>query len=307
MISVRHTIGIGADVTVKYGVLGFSYNNFENFPPLLNDFGYYTSNLGDSVQTVASRKALLQCGVAAQDILEIDRDTLREYSGPPAALLMNGVFSIQTLPTPSHVRPIFLGFTADVHTIAHHSDWLRQHAPIGCRDTHTAQHCRDFGIDAFVTGCVSITLPRREKAPVDGRLHVVLGADGMMPLGVLKHIPDELLQNAVFLHNRNVEKTFPLSREERAFNQLYVSDTLRKYREEASLVLTPLLHVSSPCVAMGVPTIICRHSPDPRFGFMHEITPVHTPETFKDIDWSPSAPDVENYAKGYFDRLQERL
>jgi hypothetical protein len=292
---------------MKAGVITFSYAEFHHFQESIEQFGYYTSNLGDNAQTIASRRAWRSVGVEEENIISIDRDTMKVYSGEPVALIMNAVFGAHMLPPSAPILPIFLGFCADAETISSHSDWLRDHAPIGCRDVTTADICRANGIEAFVTGCVTLTLPPRTEFPDHGKLFIVLGWPHLLPLSLLSHIPADLFENCEIITHRHVEGNIPLNIEQQKLNESYEKHLLQRYREEAKLVLTPLLHVSSPCVAMQIPTIICRSSFDSRFSLMNEIMPVYTPEIFGSIDWKPPLVAISKYRDLYIEKLRSHV
>ncbi|MDQ6438269.1 hypothetical protein RB623_29840 [Mesorhizobium sp. LHD-90] len=67
---------------------------------------------------------------------------------------------------------------------------------------------------------------------------------------------------------------------------------LADYRRKASLVVTPLHHAASPCIAAGIPVIICRRAFDSRFTYLRQLLPVYTPENFHEIDWRPAPVDI---------------
>lgn len=292
---------------MKFGVLGFSYNGFDHFAKSLEDTGFYTSNLGDNAQTIASRHAWRSIGVLDEDMIKIDRDTLPAYSGPPAYLIMNGVFTHKNLPTPPSISPVFLGFHADPITISQHADWLRTFAPIGCRDYNTAKICQKNGIYAFVTGCVTMTFPQRASAPANGRVFVVTGWATLMPLSILRYVPEDYFEAAEFINHRHVEGRFPLTSEDQELNENFERDFIRRCADEASLVITPLLHVATPCLAMQVPVVLCRSSNDARFDFIEEFISVYTPDKFGEINWPPPTVDLSMYAKNYINHLRSRI
>ena len=282
---------------MKFGVLGFSYAGFEHFSRALEDTGHYTANLGDNAQTIASRHVYRTLGVRDEDIILIDRDTLTQYAGPPAHLIMNGVFLEDSLPTPPQIAPIFVGFNAPESVIKKHRDWLKKHEPIGCRDAHTTSLLQAMGVNAFTSGCVTMALPARTHGPEARRLLVVYGARaGALPMSVLRHIPTDMLGNAEFVHHRLPCGELPLPPEMCAWAERLEADILRRYRDEAALVLTPLLHVASPCLAMQVPVIVCRYDLDPRFSLLQQIMPIYTPDRIDEIDWHPPIIDISGYA-----------
>jgi hypothetical protein len=211
---------------------------------------------------------------------------------------MNGVFYDRNFPIPNAIHPIFVGFcTKSAGLVERYRDWFKRFEPIGCRDFATAELMRAHGIEAIVTGCLTMTLPRRQAPPAKGRLFVVHGSGaGQLPSECLKYVPDVLLDSAEFIHNRLAANEIPLSAVSRAWIERYQAHLLDRYRTEASLVLTPLLHVASPCVAMGVPVILCRKNHDTRFDYIKTLLPLYTPDDVAAIDWTPSAIDINRTA-----------
>jgi hypothetical protein len=82
---------------------------------------------------------------------------------------------------------------------------------------------------------------------------------------------------------------------------------IEKYKREATLVLTPLHHVATPCLASGVPIVIARSRPDERFSFMETIVPIYTPERFSEIDWNPKPLDLWAIRSELLRVTQEKL
>jgi Polysaccharide pyruvyl transferase len=293
---------------MKFGVLGFSYAGFDHFARAIEHAGHYTANLGDNAQTIGARHIYRTLGVRDEDMILIDRDTLCDYAGPPAFLLMNGVFLERSLPTPPQITPLFVGFNASEAVIRKHRSWLKEHEPIGCRDTHTADLLRNMRVDAFTCGCVTMALPPRTRAPESGRLLVVYGAGaGALPMSVLRHVPPELLGGAELIHHRLPSSELPLSPETCAWVERLELDILQRYRDEAALVLTPLLHVASPCLAMQVPVVVCRIDLDSRFSLLRQLMPIYTPDRLSEINWRPKIIDASAYANAIIGRVQALL
>ena len=162
---------------MKLGILTFSYQGFSNFKTEFERTGSYSVNLGDNAQSIAAREILEELGEPPEDMIEIDRDTLPKYDGPPVILIMNGVFYNHSLPVPKNVFPIFVGFNTSAVAIKTHSESLRAHMPIGCRDQHTVDALVEVGIDAYVTGCITLAMKKRPKPEAEKRrLLIVTGA-----------------------------------------------------------------------------------------------------------------------------------
>ncbi|WP_265519154.1 polysaccharide pyruvyl transferase family protein [Nitratireductor luteus] len=278
---------------MKFGVLTFGYDSFTSFADQLANHGFYETNLGDNAQSIAIRHIYRHFGVRDDQMIDINRDALQQYDGEPALLLMNGVFYQSAFPLPSAITPVFVGFHAPEHVIKEQQDFLRKHQPIGCRDEGTTVRMRNLGIEAFTTGCLTLALPRREQEPKNPKLLIVYGSGaGRLPPIVFRSIPENILSKAELIYHRFHASRFPFDLEMRREAELYEEALFARYRREATLVLTPLHHVAAPCIAFGIPTIICRAGNDVRFSFVEKLLPIYTPDKFDQINWNPPAIDV---------------
>ncbi|TWG89432.1 polysaccharide pyruvyl transferase [Mesorhizobium sp. J18] len=278
---------------MKFGVLTFGYDGFLNFPKQLEIDGYYDVNLGDNAQSIAVRRIYKQLGIDDMNIVEVNRDTLPEYAGGKTLLIMNGVFYRNSFPLPAGIIPVFIGFHAPENVIAEQQELLRRYQPIGCRDEITTARIRKLGIEAFTTGCLTLTLPNRADKPETPKLLVVYGSGaGYLPPMAIKKAPSRLLNNAELIYHRFHASKFPFDAEMRREAELYEQALFKKYCREATLVLTSLHHVATPCMAFGIPVIICRMRNDARFSMVEKLLPIYTPDKFDEIDWNPPAVDI---------------
>lgn len=294
-------------MTLKHGILTFRYPKFENFAKELKETGTYSVNLGDFAQTIAIRNALNQLGHSPADRVAVERDELPGYSGPRCALIMNGVFYDHCFPFSPNIVPVFFGFHAAEATIVRWKDYLRQFQPIGCRDDATTLCCLQNGIEAVTTGCLTLTFPTRLKTPQMPRTLVVHGSPADFPTQVLRRMPEALLDDAEFVHHRLPVTEHPLSPRMASSVETIERSILHRYRHRAGLVITSLHHVAAPCMAIGVPVIVCRTAPDPRFSFLETLVPVHTAETLDAIDWHPRPLDLEARKAAMLADLRTRL
>mgnify|MGYP005847598041 CR=1 FL=1 len=293
---------------IKCGVLTFGYDDASLFRDSLERKGYYSINLGDNAQSIAIKHAYRQLGFSEDLFVSINRDTLSRYRGDLAYLIMNGVFGPPSFPLPPNIIPIFVGFNADESVIRQHADLFRRHQPIGCRDDATTALMQSLGIRAETTGCLTLTLPKRNVAPAEPKLLIVYGTmKGRLPGSVLRFIPPELADTAEFIFHRLPMTNFPPSEQQRADAEKYEQALLDYFRNEATLVLTPLHHVASPCMAMGIPVIVCRRKLDPRFSFLQKLVPIYLPKQFKQIDWAPKAPDLTSIRDNLLSWTKEKI
>jgi len=283
---------------MKHGLLVFSYSNFDHFRTEHAAFGEYSINLGDYMQTIAVRDLYESWGIDPADIIRIDRDTLPLYAGEPTSLVMNGCFYSWCFPIPDHVRPIFVGFQADESVITANRFYLKRHEPIGCRDSVTAALCRQYGINSFVTGCLTMTFPERTPLPYSGKTFLSYGLyGGTFPAKIIQSMPDEILGSHLleFISQRKTVRRFPLDQREMETAETDAHFLLRKYRREAGLVVTPLHHAATPCLSSGIPIILCRFTDDGRFSLLRDLIPIYFPQDFDRIDWKPLPADISAF------------
>ena len=271
--------------TQKIGYLEFRYGA---------DPKRRTANVGDGIQSIAVRRLLKRLSVDDADIVGIDRDSVKQYAGPPVKLIMNGCFNERCFPLSSQITPVFFGFNAESESvITKNKELFKQHQPIGCRDNATKRLFYKHRIAAYVTGCATLTLDRRTEA-VEGAAPVIaFGAgSGVLQQRLLENIPKPLLEHARLVYQREPVGEIPLSDDSVAEMDALAQSYLDVYTK-ASVVVTPLLHVASPCVAMGIPVVLARRDRDDRFTAIDRLLPVYTPTEFSSIDWRVRPLDIE--------------
>lgn len=122
-------------------------------------------NIGDYVQALAS----------AQFFPTIDgfieREKLKDYNGEECVMIMNGWYMYRTeqWPPSPKIHPLFYAFhinsTVKERMLSDESIvYLKNHEPIGCRDTNTMNLLRNKGVDAYFSGCMTLTLGYKYKS-----------------------------------------------------------------------------------------------------------------------------------------------
>jgi hypothetical protein len=123
------------------------------------------------------------------------------------------------------------------------ADYLRRHGPIGARDPATLAALRARGIDAYHSGCLTLTLERDPCAPRDaGVVACDLDPDAVTvleqrtgrPVAVTTHIAPEPRAPAA---------------------RLAAAERLLDLYARAELVVTTRLHCALPCLAFGTPVL----------------------------------------------------
>ncbi|MBW8198577.1 polysaccharide pyruvyl transferase family protein [Flagellimonas abyssi] len=236
-------------------------------------------NVGDNIQSLAAKQFLPQVDVY------LNRERLGDYTGERVKLIMNGWFThnIHNWVPSEDIDPVFVSFhmnnTAAPFMLSEKGiSYLKQHQPIGCRDQFTADTLNEKGIEAYFTGCLTLTLdsykvddsergdkvyivdplynyPRPEKVFYNPKLTVknILNGKAFQLGKKNKHlknfISEELLKKAEFINQEPPSNTYS---DEQKFQM--AEDLLNKYAR-AKMVITSRIHCALPCLALGTPVI----------------------------------------------------
>ena len=259
----------------KHNFLLFRYN----YRSLSNIYGV---NLGDYVQTIATKYVIEQI----YDDIRFsfwDRDDLSNYKGVPAFTIMQGWFSHSDDFLPNkNILPVFIGTHITnpkrkifAKKINRKYKYL-QKLTFGCRDISTAEFMHELGLNAYFSRCLTLALPRREQKNTQKKVYIV-----DIPENLLSAIPSDLRKNATYITQRQVDCNLKTSdyinTEEKYLRR--ASALLQEYSDNASLIITSALHCASPCVAMGIPTVLINLTDkNYRFGSLAGILKIYTNE-----------------------------
>lgn len=127
--------------------------------PLLKKTGF---NIGDYIQSLAARQFL---NSQKADVY-VNRERLDECT-ENVKMIMNGWFMHEPghWPPSSSLQPLFVAFHINSSSKAQMLSsesiaYLKKHEPIGCRDYDTMKMLIEKGINAFFTGCLTLTLEK---------------------------------------------------------------------------------------------------------------------------------------------------
>ena len=251
---------------MKYGLLTYAENR-------------KFFNVGDYIQSLAAKQFLAKVDEY------LNREALADYAGDPIKLIMNGWFTHNAtnwVPAPM-IEPLFVSFHVNNTAAPGMLDdagvaYLKAHQPIGCRDQFTVDTLRAKGIDAYFSGCLTLTLdsyrvensergdavyivdplygyPTREKVTYNYRrlLRSIQNGDifkiGRRARHLGNLIDKDLLASAIHVNQEPPANTFS---DAEKFEM--AEDLLRKYAR-ARLVVTSRIHCALPCLALGTPVI----------------------------------------------------
>lgn len=221
---------------------------------------YYDSrNLGDEVQTIAALNLINN-----DEALVLDREKLNTFkSDEKVKLLCNGWFmhEPENWPPSKDIEPYFTSFhVAKFKEVRQKlitpelTDYYKQFEPIGCRDHNTVELFKSIGVDAYYSGCVTLTLPKYEGERNDKIVVTDLFYDGLLnekyaKKVVYKLIPEKYHHRIQMMTHTRENRELPIDKKiEEAQEYL---DTYAK----AGLVITSRIHCALPCLAMDTPVI----------------------------------------------------
>ena len=122
-------------------------------------------NIGDYIQAVAASQFLPSIDGFVQ------REHLDEYDEEEAKVIMNGFFMHYPdhWPPSNKIHPLYVSFhinSATKETMVKEDgiNHFKKYAPIGCRDLLTKQLLNSKGIDAYFSGCLTLTLGEKYKS-----------------------------------------------------------------------------------------------------------------------------------------------
>ncbi|MFH6769260.1 polysaccharide pyruvyl transferase family protein [Gaetbulibacter aquiaggeris] len=236
-------------------------------------------NVGDNIQSLAAKQFLPKVDIF------LNRERLADYKGEKTKLIMNGWFThnIHNWVPSDDISPVFVSFhmnnTAAPSMLSDKGiAYLKKHEPIGCRDQFTADTLIAKGIDAYFTGCLTLTLdsykvddslrdykvyivdplysyPRPEKIfyNVKATIRNILNGTAFQLSKKKKHlknfISEDILNSAEFINQEPPSNTYT---DDEKFE---MAETLLKKYAKAKLVITSRIHCALPCLALGTPVI----------------------------------------------------
>jgi hypothetical protein len=248
-------------------------------------------------------------GIPDEDIIPVDLFDLPNYSGEECILVFNGPkheIYPQFAPIPSQIHPVFFSLSVRTQLTDEEIADLRRYGPVGCREEESVYKLQKMGIDAFLSGCLTLTLPRRAKTKNQNTVFIVDAPQSLMPF-----IPDYIRKDAVNIsHVEYMTLTgdsdrFSIQDAELHHKKGYA--LINRYRDEAKMVITSRLHCAAPCIAMGIPVILAHDSFDMRFGFIDKFLPLYTPDRYSTIDWNPKEIELEAEKSLIMDACIQRI
>lgn len=211
-----------------------------------------TKNIGDDFQCLAVKRFL------SNSDIRIDREHMKNHQGDSVRMLVNGWFLHDEggWPPSNCIDPAFVsihisnvrqknGVVPQSYMLsADGKKYLKEHQPIGCRDTYTYKILKKSGINAYFSGCMTLTLESRRE----NRGDYICLVDPNEKL--VQFVKSKTKREIVIV---NPEKgDWPADYNMR----LQEAEKILKIYAEAHMVITGRLHGALPSLAMETPVLL---------------------------------------------------
>ena len=244
--------------------------------------GYIGSrNIGDYIQT----KAVIDM-IHPINHKVLDREGLNKFKGSKLKTIINGWFmeNPKNWPPNNNISPLFISFhinpSAERDLLKPESlNYLKQHEPIGCRDTYTQNLLQKNGIKSYHSSCITTTFTRDKyltnKTQPEGV--IVIGAfDRLNPsidfssiyrllLSLIKYpiyklkflLKKQSFENHLRNQNLVVKRYQQITKRKiSSHNQgLKLANDMLKEIAKSEIIITSRIHAALPALAMGLKVI----------------------------------------------------
>ena len=247
-----------------------------------------TNNIGDYIQTLAVIKLI------GKEYKILDRESLNSYNDEPRKVIINGWFMEHPLnfPPSSNLKPLFISFHINPQIASDFLNnntvsYLKEHQPIGCRDTFTQELLEKHNIKTFFSSCVTLTLNKTDYiSPVYKKnTTLIIGAfDRLKPYietnkGIYKALISSIKAPYKFLNYKTKNLIFNKWLRKQNFELNFANQIVEKkissHEEGVKLaeevlikiansdhIITSRIHSALPAVAMGKKVIFINEGLD---------------------------------------------
>ena len=247
-----------------------------------------TNNIGDYIQTLAVIKLI------GKEYKILDRESLNSYNDEPRKVIINGWFMENPLnfPPSSNIKPLFISFHINPDIVSDFLNsntisYLKEHQPIGCRDTLTQELLEKHNIKTFFSSCVTLTLNKTDyiSAVYKKNTTLIIGAfDRLKPYietnkGIYKALISSIKAPYKFLNYKTKNLIFNKWLRKQNFELNFANQIVEKkissHEEGVKLaeqvlikiansdhIITSRIHSALPAVAMGKKVIFINEGLD---------------------------------------------
>lgn len=264
--------------------------------------GLKRNNLGDVIQGIAAKQFLPNSSIP------VNREELNSIGNEPGFLIGNGWFQheFDNFPPPENITPFYISVhiaKSDFIKLNRVRDHFKKNAPIGCRDKKTLWLMRGFGIPAYYSSCLTLTIKRENiNNKPNSEIIWVDNIDHPIPAKIEFKL-NELIPNGFVKISHDTLSRFSTFDSYVSNNKIIVNDFIERYNQ-AQLVLTTKIHCALPCIGMGVPVILIHPNPnDPRLSVLNKLIKIISYEELLLFKELPKAIINKKAANKYISKL----
>lgn len=251
-------------------------------------------NIGDYVQALASSQFYPSVDGFIQ------REGLKEYEGDDSNIIMNGWYMHNPVhwPPSDKIHPLFVAFhintsVKDKMLKPESISYLKKYEPIGCRDYHTRDLLLSHGVEAYFSGCMTLTLGYKYKSKFhNGKIYFVdpyvkvdkspwwflpkipfllrkfskvstiskkwyggLTIQGLVKSTLFLSTYTQLFDEDVLVNSEFVSQAAKSGWPKQDKELLNLAENLVKQYSEAGLVVTSRIHCALPCLGIETPVL----------------------------------------------------
>lgn len=221
-----------------------------------------TMNLGDDIQSYAAAKLLPEYKYC---LARENLDTFKSENNEPVGVVMNAWWMWQkwNWPPAECIYPLMISMHMNNYTIYRKAspiqgewldgiggDYFRAYGPVGSRDNTTVEFFKQYNIDTYFSGCLTLTIPKQKHTSDKGKYVCLVDLKPDLEKKAREWLKDSGLEIRTFTHHCDYRRS-DATMDERF---KVVEDILTQY-QNAKFVVTRRLHVTLPCLALETPVV----------------------------------------------------
>lgn len=230
----------------------------------------YTTNLGNEIQSIAARRFLPQIDHY------IEHEKLERFKDSENVKVIMNAWYLDcptAWPPSENIDPLLVSmhFTTrqklrkEAILTEKSREFFERHGPVGCRDHHTVDFLSENDIDAYYTGCLTLTLDSGKKGFKSDEEYIVVNVAN--PDELVSYLKGKTDRKIYFIYQDMIpsyEKAFPETTTGGIYTltslydcreKFFMAENLLRIYENASCVITDRIHCALPCLAFEVPVL----------------------------------------------------
>lgn len=258
----------------------------------------YTINLGNEVQSISARRFLpkIDYYIEHHKIHEFDKDT-------DVRTIMNAWYlnCPEAWPPSENINPLLISmhfasndFTEKAVLSQESKEYFENHGTVGCRDEYTADFLNRNGIDAYFSGCLTLTLDSGNKynQKDDDNDYILINCDSYNKL--IPYLKERTDKKIYVIHQDyapSFRKAWPGQIPKTLYNhtsywnheeKLFLAENMLRVYENASCIITDRLHCALPSLALKTPVMLFNtRAKQDRFNGLYDLLNVSNLKEYK--------------------------